>query len=251
MSSDLLFIASSLVSVAHFLILSKRMRKYSASQLRYPPWGHGRYSQKARVNMLILMHRNIASVLKGAIVKVKKIDHVGIAVKYKDSASRFLTDMLGARKILDDSWEYIGQQFNWAYFLVGELGMIELVSSADPDNFINKFIEKHGEGLHHVTIQVAGPSGRRAPGQGPDRPGSANRVCSRTSHGRPATWGLGDARARRRRRRAGAPGAGPPRRRPPRRAGSRSTAAGPAAQPPGRRRSRSGPGPPGCGSRLP
>jgi methylmalonyl-CoA/ethylmalonyl-CoA epimerase len=100
------------------------------------------------------MHRNRGTALKGAIVKVKKIDHVGIAVKDKDSASRFLTDMLGARKILDDKWEYRGQQFNWAYFLVGELGMIELVSSTDPDNFINKFIEKHGEGLHHVTIQV-------------------------------------------------------------------------------------------------
>jgi methylmalonyl-CoA/ethylmalonyl-CoA epimerase len=87
-------------------------------------------------------------------VKVKKIDHLGIAVKDKESASRFLTDVFGALKVFDDSWEYRGQKFNWAYFLIGDLGMIELVSSTDPDNFINKFIEKHGEGLHHVTIQV-------------------------------------------------------------------------------------------------
>ncbi len=32
--------------------------------------------------------------------------------------------------------------------------MIELISSPDPDSFVNRFIEKNGEGLHHVTLQV-------------------------------------------------------------------------------------------------
>jgi len=92
--------------------------------------------------------------LKGAGMKVKKIDHVGIAVREKEAAVRFFTEVLGGRKILDDSWEFDGQEFNWAYFLIGQEGLIELISSPDPDSFINKFIEKRGEGLHHITVQV-------------------------------------------------------------------------------------------------
>ncbi len=82
------------------------------------------------------------------------MDHVGVAVSDKEKASRFLTDVLGARKVLDEPWEYRGQEFNWAYFDLGEQGRIELISSADPESFINRFIEKRGEGMHHVTLQV-------------------------------------------------------------------------------------------------
>ena len=87
-------------------------------------------------------------------MKVMGIDHVGVAVKDKERASRFLTEVLGARKVLDEPWEYRGQEFNWAYFDVGARGRIELISSKDPDSFINQFIEKRGEGMHHVTLQV-------------------------------------------------------------------------------------------------
>lgn len=87
-------------------------------------------------------------------MKVMGIDHVGVAVKDKERASRFLTEVLGARKVLDEPWEYRGQKFNWAYFDVGAGGRIELISSTDPDSFINQFIEKRGEGMHHVTLQV-------------------------------------------------------------------------------------------------
>lgn len=87
-------------------------------------------------------------------MKVMGIDHVGVAVKDKERASRFLTEVLGARKVLDEPWEYRGQEFNWAYFDVGAGGRIELISSTDPDSFINQFIEKRGEGMHHVTLQV-------------------------------------------------------------------------------------------------
>ncbi len=91
---------------------------------------------------------------KGEALRIKKIDHVGIAVRDKDYAERFLTDILHARKVIDESWVYSGQEFNWAYFLLGEQGMVELISSSDPDNFVNRYIDKRGEGLHHVTLQV-------------------------------------------------------------------------------------------------
>lgn len=87
-------------------------------------------------------------------MRVKRIDHVGVAVRDKEKASRFLEDALGARKVLDEPWTFRGQDFNWAYFDLGESGRIELISSPDPENFVNKYIDKRGEGLHHVTIQV-------------------------------------------------------------------------------------------------
>lgn len=87
-------------------------------------------------------------------MKVIKIDHVGLAVRDKEKAAAFLTGMLGARKSVDEQWVFEGQEFNWAYFEIGEQGRIELISSPDPDSFINRFIEKHGEGMHHITIQV-------------------------------------------------------------------------------------------------
>jgi methylmalonyl-CoA/ethylmalonyl-CoA epimerase len=87
-------------------------------------------------------------------VRIKKIDHVGVAVRDKEGAERFLTEVLSAQKVIDEKWVYGGQEFNWAYFLLGEQGMIELISSSDPENFVNRFIDKRGEGLHHVTLQV-------------------------------------------------------------------------------------------------
>lgn len=87
-------------------------------------------------------------------MEVIKIDHVGVAVRDKERAAGFLTDVLGARKVLDEPWVYGGQEFNWAYFDFPGGGRIELISSPDEDNFINRFIARRGEGLHHITIQV-------------------------------------------------------------------------------------------------
>ena len=87
-------------------------------------------------------------------MKVKRIDHVGVAVRDKERAELFLRDVLGARKVLDEPWAFRGQEFNWAYFDLGDSGRIELISSPDPSNFINRYIENRGEGMHHITIQV-------------------------------------------------------------------------------------------------
>ncbi|MHB8895349.1 MAG: VOC family protein [Candidatus Geothermincolia bacterium] len=87
-------------------------------------------------------------------MKVLRVDHVGIAVRDKEEASRFLTEVLGARKVLDLPWVFRGQEFNWAYFDLGDSGRVELISSPDPGNFINRYIDRRGEGMHHITIQV-------------------------------------------------------------------------------------------------
>lgn len=87
-------------------------------------------------------------------MRVKRIDHIGVAVSDKGAATRFLEEVLGARKVLDEQWNYRGQSFSWTYFELGDQGRVELVSSPDPENFINRYIDKHGEGFHHLTIQV-------------------------------------------------------------------------------------------------
>lgn len=87
-------------------------------------------------------------------MEIEKVDHVGIAVKDSEKAGKFVTEILKGKKIIDESWEYRGMKFRWAYYLIGNQGMLELISADDPDNFINRFIDKHGEGMHHITLKV-------------------------------------------------------------------------------------------------
>ena len=87
-------------------------------------------------------------------MRVKRIDHVGVAVSDKEAAERFMTGILGAKKTMDEPWEYRGDVFNWAYFEVGSSGRIELISSPYENSFINRHIAKRGQGFHHITIVV-------------------------------------------------------------------------------------------------
>lgn len=87
-------------------------------------------------------------------MRIERVDHVGVAVRDKEKAEWFLLNALNARKITEEQWEYKGQEFTWAYFDIGDQGRIELISSPDPDSFINEFIDKHGEGMHHITFKV-------------------------------------------------------------------------------------------------
>ncbi len=81
---------------------------------------------------------------------VEKIDHIGIAVKDAAAGHRFLTDVLGATFLMEMNWG----DFVFASYGLGSASMLELIHSPDPDNFINRFIAKRGEGIHHVTLKV-------------------------------------------------------------------------------------------------
>jgi methylmalonyl-CoA epimerase len=80
-----------------------------------------------------------------------KIDHLGIAVRSLDQALRFYRDQLG----LDVSMrETVAQEkVNVAMLPVGE-PRIELLEPSEPDSVIGKFIDKRGEGLHHIALKV-------------------------------------------------------------------------------------------------
>jgi LAO/AO transport system kinase len=79
------------------------------------------------------------------------IDHLGIAVKSVDEALRFYRDQLG---IAPNQRETVAQEkVNVAMLPLGG-PRIELLEALGPDSVIAKFIEKRGEGLHHVALKV-------------------------------------------------------------------------------------------------
>ncbi len=80
-----------------------------------------------------------------------KIDHIGIAVRSLDSALRFWEEQLGMRVDLRETVEH--EKVNLAMLPASE-SRIELLEPTSPESAIVKFIEKRGEGLHHVAIRV-------------------------------------------------------------------------------------------------
>jgi len=83
---------------------------------------------------------------------IRRIDHIGIAVKNIDDAAKLYTDALGLKVQDVELMESVGVKI--AMIPVGE-SKIELVESTDPGGGIARFIEKRGEGLHHIAFEVS------------------------------------------------------------------------------------------------
>jgi len=82
---------------------------------------------------------------------IRKINHIGIAVKNIEDAAKLYTDGLGLEvHDVENVEEY---KLKIAMIPVGE-SKIELVEPTDPDGAIAKYIEKKGEGLHHLALEV-------------------------------------------------------------------------------------------------
>ncbi|HWR54314.1 MAG TPA: methylmalonyl-CoA epimerase [Bryobacteraceae bacterium] len=80
-----------------------------------------------------------------------KIDHLGIAVRSLDGALRFWEEQLGMRVDTRETVEH--EKVNLA-MLPASGPRIELLEPTSAESAIGKFIEKRGEGLHHVAIRV-------------------------------------------------------------------------------------------------
>jgi methylmalonyl-CoA/ethylmalonyl-CoA epimerase len=79
------------------------------------------------------------------------IEHIGIAVKNLETAIDFYEKVLG---LTCYNIEIVAEQkIRTAFFKVGET-KIELLESTDPEGPIGKFIEKKGEGIHHIAFSV-------------------------------------------------------------------------------------------------
>lgn len=83
--------------------------------------------------------------------RIEKIDHLGIAVRDLESAIARYTALVGHGP--EHLEEVGGQKVRIAMFAVGET-RIELLQAAAPDSPIAKFIDKRGEGMHHVCFKV-------------------------------------------------------------------------------------------------
>ena len=83
---------------------------------------------------------------------IVKINHVGIAVNSIDKAVKLYADVLGLK--VKDIEVVADQKVKTAIIPVGE-SKIELIESTDPEGTIAKHIEKRGEGLHHLALEVS------------------------------------------------------------------------------------------------
>lgn len=81
----------------------------------------------------------------------KRIAHIGIAVSNLTESLRLYQDALGLRLHGRETMEK--DQVNVAFLPVGDTE-IELLEASGPDSPVAKFIEKHGEGIHHIAIEV-------------------------------------------------------------------------------------------------
>jgi methylmalonyl-CoA/ethylmalonyl-CoA epimerase len=84
------------------------------------------------------------------------IEHIGIAVKNLDEAIRLYEDVYGLHCYAVE--DVPDQKVRTAFFTIGQT-KIELLESTDPEGPIGKFIEKKGEGVHHIAFAVQGLAG--------------------------------------------------------------------------------------------
>lgn len=80
---------------------------------------------------------------------LNKIDHLGIAVRSIEAAMPLYRDVLGLEYLGEDRVESQGVRV--AFFKLGE-SMLELLEPLHDQSPIAKFLEKNGEGLHHVAM---------------------------------------------------------------------------------------------------
>ena len=84
-------------------------------------------------------------------MKPSHIEHIGIAVKSLDDAITYYENVMGLKCYAIE--EVKDQKVRTAFFMVGPT-KIELLESTDPEGPVGKFIDKNGEGLHHIALAV-------------------------------------------------------------------------------------------------
>ncbi len=84
-------------------------------------------------------------------MNISHIEHIGIAVKSLDEAIPYYEKVLGLKCYSVE--EVTDQKVKTAFFKVGGT-KIELLESTDPEGPIGKFIEKKGQGIHHLAFAV-------------------------------------------------------------------------------------------------
>lgn len=89
-------------------------------------------------------------------MEITHIEHIGIAVKNLEESIKYYENILGLKCYAIE--EVADQKVKTAFFKVGET-KIELLESTDAEGPIGKFIEKKGEGIHHLAFAVQDVAG--------------------------------------------------------------------------------------------
>jgi methylmalonyl-CoA/ethylmalonyl-CoA epimerase len=84
-------------------------------------------------------------------MNISHIEHLGIAVDNLDESIKYYEEVLGLKCYSVE--EVADQKVKTAFFMVGGT-KIELLESTSPDGPIGKFIEKKGQGIHHIAFAV-------------------------------------------------------------------------------------------------
>ncbi|MBL7850952.1 MAG: methylmalonyl-CoA epimerase [Cyclobacteriaceae bacterium] len=82
---------------------------------------------------------------------MNKLEHIGIAVRNLEESNRLFTRLLGVEPYKMETVEREGVRTS--FFRVGDV-KIELLESTRPGSAIDTFIEKRGEGIHHLAFDV-------------------------------------------------------------------------------------------------
>ena len=82
---------------------------------------------------------------------IRKIQHIGVAVRNLSDAIPFYRDVLGLTFLGIE--EVAEQKVRTAVFRVGE-STIEVLETTSPDGPVGRYLEKHGEGIHHLCFGV-------------------------------------------------------------------------------------------------
>src|SRR4029078_1019172 len=81
----------------------------------------------------------------------KKVDHIAIAVRSIDESRKNFEEIYGARYL--GQKENKEQQYIVAYFLMGE-SLMTMLEGTTPESFVTQHIEKRGEGVQHMGVEV-------------------------------------------------------------------------------------------------
>ena len=84
-------------------------------------------------------------------MNISRIEHLGIAVKSLEEAIPYYENVLGLKCYAIE--EVADQKVKTAFFMVGET-KIELLEPTSEESTIAKFIEKRGEGIHHLAFKI-------------------------------------------------------------------------------------------------
>jgi methylmalonyl-CoA/ethylmalonyl-CoA epimerase len=82
---------------------------------------------------------------------LEKLDHIGIAVKDLDQAMKLYQEAFGIEPSIVYESSYTKAKI--AFFPIGEV-RVELIQPVNPDSVVGKFLEKKGEGIHHISYRV-------------------------------------------------------------------------------------------------